>query len=80
MNGSWFSLVCIASAPTRAATVRTCEKIVSISGLTDESVCPTLMRRSLRLGGAGASACQPFLSRFLSLSLGERYRGTRGGQ
>src|ERR1035437_429165 len=35
--------------------------------LTDESVCPTLLRRCLRLCGAGASACQPI--RFRSLTV-----------
>jgi len=30
-----------------------------IAGLTDESVCPTLVRKRLRFGGAGAFACQP---------------------
>src|ERR1017187_217961 len=31
--------------------------------MTDESVCPTLVRKSLRPGGAGAFPCQPILSR-----------------
>src|SRR4249920_2982496 len=52
-----------------AATVRSREKIGSISRLTDESVCPTLMRKRLRFGGAGASACQPIFSQLLSSTL-----------
>jgi hypothetical protein len=31
--------------------------------LTDESVCPTLVRKGLRYCGAGAFACQPIFSR-----------------
>src|ERR1700693_6273656 len=32
------------AALCRAATVRSCERIVETAGLTDESVCPTLAR------------------------------------
>ena len=32
----------------------------------EESVCPTLLRKGLRLGGAGAFACQPVSSHLLS--------------
>ena len=35
------------------------------AGLTDESVCPTLVRKGLRSCGAGASACQPRFSQAL---------------
>jgi hypothetical protein len=35
------------------------------AGLTDESVCPTLVRRRLRSCGARASACQPRFSQVL---------------
>jgi hypothetical protein len=38
-------------------------------GLADESVCPTLAHRGLRLGGAGAFACQPIFSQTLRLRL-----------
>jgi hypothetical protein len=37
-------------------------------GLTDGSVCPTLVRKALRLCGAGAFACQPIFSRSLTLA------------
>jgi hypothetical protein len=40
-------------------SLRVCEKIATITGLADESVCPTLAHKGLRLGGAGAFACQP---------------------
>ena len=39
-------------------SLRTCETIAEVAGLTDESVCPTLMRQGLRFWGAGAMACQ----------------------
>jgi len=39
-----------------------------IEGLTDESVCPTLLRKGLRLCGAGAFACQPILSQLLTVA------------
>src|SRR5579863_9543669 len=48
-----------AKAHSRAATVRVCEKIATITGLADEIVCPTLAHKGLRLGGAGVFACQP---------------------
>ena len=35
------------------------------AGLTDGSVCPTLVRKGLRSCGAGASACQPSFSQLL---------------
>jgi len=49
----------------RATTVRSREKITEVGGLTDGSVCPTLVRKGWRLGGAGAFACQPIFSRLL---------------
>ena len=45
-----------------AATVRRYERFAEIAGLTDESVCPTLARISLRFCGAGAFACQELFS------------------
>jgi hypothetical protein len=36
-----------------------CEKIDAITGLADESVCPTLVSKRLGFGVAGAFACQP---------------------
>jgi DNA repair protein RecN (Recombination protein N) len=36
---------------------------VGTAVLTDESVCPTLVRKGSSLGGAGAFACQPVFSR-----------------
>src|ERR1017187_6262280 len=47
-------------------SLRSCEKIAEIAGLTDESVCPTLVREGLRFCGAGAFACQPIFSQLLS--------------
>ena len=44
-------------------SLKGCEKIAGIAGLTDESVCPTLVRKGLRSCGAGAFACQPISSR-----------------
>ena len=41
--------------------------VFETAGLTDESVCPTLMRNGLRSCGAGAFACQ--LPRLLSLAM-----------
>jgi hypothetical protein len=49
----------------RAPTVRSREKIAEIAGLTDESVCPTLLRQDLHSCGAGAFACQPIFSQLL---------------
>src|ERR1039458_5877624 len=49
----------------RAATVRRRERNAESAGLTDESVCPTLMRKRLRACGAGAFACQPIFSQLL---------------
>src|ERR1022692_3197991 len=43
-------------------SLRSREKIAEIAGLTDESVCPTLVRKGLGFCGAGAFACQPILS------------------
>jgi len=40
-------------------SLKSCEKNVETPGLTDESVCPTLVRKSSRSCGAGAFACQP---------------------
>src|ERR1035438_8849666 len=55
-----------ATAGKRAADerrwLRRREKNASIAGLTDESVCPTLVLKGLRFCGAGAFACQPILS------------------
>jgi hypothetical protein len=48
--------------------LRRCEENVSISRLTDESVCPTLMLKRLRFGGAGASAWQPIFSQLLTVA------------
>src|ERR1039457_6296510 len=45
---------------------RTCEEFAVNAGLTDESVCPTLMRKRLTFCGAGAFACQPVLSQLLT--------------
>jgi uncharacterized protein (TIGR03437 family) len=42
------------------------EEIAEIAGLTDASVCPTLVRKGLRFRGAGAFACQP-ISRLLAV-------------
>ena len=57
-------------------SLRIREKIAGIAGLTDESVCPTLVHHGLRSCGAGAFACQPILSRLLTPSaIGPR--GTR---
>jgi len=39
--------------PAHSATPRDAAPV-----LTDESVCPTLLHKGLRFGGAGASACQ----------------------
>src|ERR1035437_2158144 len=41
-----------------------------IAVLTDESVCPTLVRHGLHFCGAGAFACQPFFSRLLTRAAG----------
>ena len=60
-----FSQLLTRAAPIGAATVRSCEKIAEIAGLTDESVCPTLPRKRLRFCGAGAFATQPIVSQFL---------------
>ncbi len=49
-------------------SLRSCEEIDAASVLTDESVCPTLVRKGLRLGGAGAFACQPNLSYVLAVA------------
>jgi hypothetical protein len=46
--------------------VRSCKIIARITGLTDGSACPTLVRKGLRFCGAGAFACQPFLLHLLS--------------
>jgi hypothetical protein len=43
--------------------LRSCEIIAEIDGLTDESVCPTLVRKGLPYGGAGAFACHPVAAR-----------------
>ena len=40
----------------RAANVRRCEGIAQIAGLTGESACPTLVRKSLCFCGAGEGA------------------------
>src|ERR1039458_10775320 len=45
--------------------------VATPGGLTDESVCPTLARKRLRLCGAGASACQSSLSE----DLAQRFTG-----
>src|ERR1039458_3384051 len=50
------------AAGMRAATVRSCEETAEIAGLTDESVCSTLVRKGLRFCGTGAFACQPIFS------------------
>ena len=39
-----------------------CDGIAEIAELTDESVCPTLVRKGLRHGRAGAFAGEPILS------------------
>src|ERR1039458_3116304 len=49
-------------------SLRSCEKIAEIAGLTDESVCPTLVREGLRFCGAGAFACQPIFSQPLTVA------------
>jgi hypothetical protein len=49
-----------ASKPSRDQ--RAGEKIDAITGLADESVCPTLVSKGLGFGGAGALACQPIFS------------------
>src|ERR1035441_6162664 len=55
-------------------SLRSCEKIAEIAGLTDESVCPTLVREGLRFCGAGAFAgafaCQPIFSQVAALISG----------
>src|ERR1035438_6579598 len=40
-------------------SLRSCERIAEIAGLTDESVCPTLVHKGLRFCGAGAFASPP---------------------
>src|ERR1017187_9502150 len=61
-----------ATAGKRAADerrwLRRREKNASIAGLTDESVCPTLVLKGLRFCGAGAFACQPILSQLLTVA------------
>ena len=49
----------------RTATVRSCEKIATITELAGESACPTLLLKTLETCGAGAFACQPIFSRLL---------------
>jgi hypothetical protein len=46
-------------------SLRRCEKMREIAVLTDESVCPTLLRKRSRLCGTGAFACQPIFSQLL---------------
>src|SRR5580693_817870 len=55
------------SRVNQAVRVRSCEKIAEIARLTDESVCPTLARIGLRFCRAGAFACQPIVSRLLTV-------------
>src|ERR1035437_10168664 len=47
--------------------LKSCKKIAWFAVLTDESVCPTLVRKGLRFCGAGAFACQPILLRLLTV-------------
>src|ERR1035437_6848664 len=54
------------SGNPRGRPVRSCNNIAEIAGLTDESVCPTLVRQTVRFCGAGAFACQPILLRLLT--------------
>jgi hypothetical protein len=54
----------VALMPSRAASVRSCEKIGDAHGLADGNVCPTLMHKKLRPSGAGAFACESIFHSF----------------
>jgi hypothetical protein len=61
----WARLGVERCASIGAATVRSCKEIAETAGLTDESVCPTLVRRGWCSCGAGAFACQPIFLQLL---------------
>ena len=42
------------------------------AGLTDESICPTLLSKDIHPCGAGAFACQPFLATLRAATVRER--------
>ena len=54
---------------TARRSLRRRERNAESAGLTDESVCPTLMRKRLRACGAGAFACQPIPSQLLTVAV-----------
>ena len=49
-------------------SLRSCKEIAETAGLTDESVCPTLVRKGLCSCGAGAFACQPIFLQLLTVA------------
>jgi hypothetical protein len=54
-------------------SLRVREEIGMSAGLADESVCPTLTHKDLRMSGAGAFACEPIFSRILAAAVGFSY-------
>jgi hypothetical protein len=50
-------------------SLRIREEIGMTAGLADESVGPTSTYEDLRLGGAGASACEPMFSWILMVAV-----------